>query len=103
MTNSRGAAKQGVPCVQLGLSPKERQKPLLSLCTNDLQKGGGTGGLLYVLEAFILPVSTSGSLENVVKQGFDSSCTSWPSWLFNPVMLTILKHICKKNLTKDFS
>lgn len=81
--------------VQLGMFIKQRQKPLTSLCRNALQKGGGIEGLLHVLGVFILPATNSGSLENAVKQGFDTSCTSWPVMLlFNPVILTILKHLC---------
>lgn len=91
--------------VQLDMFIKQRQKPPIPLCTNDLQKGGGIEGLLYALKVFILPVTNSGSLENVVKQGFASSCTSWPVMLlFNPVILTILKHVCiMPKFARDFS
>lgn len=93
MASSRGQQNKMYSQVQLGTSIKLRQKLLISLCINDLQKGGGTEALLWVLEVFVLPVTNSGSLENVVPQGFDTSCTSWPAMLFNPVLLTILKHV----------
>lgn len=94
MASSRGHQNKMYCQVQLGLSIKQRQKPLIPLCTKDLQKGEGTEGLLHILEVFVLPVTNSGSLEKVVTQGFDTSCTSWPVMLlFNPVTLTILKHV----------
>lgn len=104
MTNSRGTAKQGVLSSPAGSVHKREAETTAVTCTNALQKGGGSEGLLYVLKVFILPVTNSGSLENVVKQGFDSSCTSWPSWLFNPVIIIILKHIgIVPKFTRDFS
>lgn len=62
--------------VQLGMFIEQRQKQLISLSRNALQKGGGIEDLLRILGVLILPVTNSGSLENVVKQGFDTSCTS---------------------------
>lgn len=87
-------------CTSWSVHKRGRTETTAVTLNNDLQKGGGTEALLYVLEAFILPVTNSGSLENVVKQGFDSS---WPSWLLNPVILTRVRHAYIMNPTRDFS
>jgi len=76
MSSSRGQQNKTCFQLQLGMSIKQRPTPLISLCANDLQKGGGTEDLLYILEVFVLPGTNSGSFENVVTQDFDTSCTS---------------------------
>lgn len=58
----------------MGKSIKQRQKPLISFCTNDLLKQRGTKGLLYVLEFLVLRVTNPVSAENMVTQGFNTSC-----------------------------
>lgn len=88
------AAKEGVLPGPPGHVHKTETATTISVCTNGLQQGGGTEGLLYILEFFVLPVTNSGSFENVAKRGFDTICTSWAVMLlFNPGILTILKHI----------
>lgn len=71
----------------MGMSIKQSWKSLISFCTNDLQKERGTEGLLYILELFVLTVTNSSSLENVVTQDFDASCTSWPAMLLSAVVI----------------
>lgn len=60
---------------------------MISFCTNDVQKERGTEGLLYILELFVLTVTNSSSLENVVTQDFDTSYTSWLVMFLSAVVI----------------
>lgn len=69
------------------MSIKQSWKPMISFCTNDVQKERGTAGLLYILELFVLTVTNSSSLENVVTQDFDTSCTNWLVMFLSAVVI----------------